>query len=297
MHPCSYLGSADRITDPLIEFLDRKIPVTSSSKALRVSLNEWLTISDYSFDPYVFRPIGTKDWILPLFPGSEMDGGVVGLATPAGKTYHLEALMPLNDFMPSNGFKDGPKFVLAGLDGWIGNGPSAAAVVVRKETGRWRIVQKVSSPFQSEQCKFQRHGNRWIAAIEGRDYPKNLSVSHVMAQVGMRQRFVYSGGVLRAEKPYRTMNPMAILDDLAGAAARGDLGAIRRHCATSSIAKRILKLGSKLKDSGWDIPGNICSPSNQIYLSEELQLRFEFSRHDGRWVLGKLVHYLTSGQR
>lgn len=283
------LGIGQGAPDPIIEYLDRKIPVTLSSKALRASLNEWVTINDYGFDPYVFRPIGTKDWIFPLFPGNEMDGGVVGLATPAGKTYHLESLMLLNDFMPSNGLKDGPKFVLAGLDGWIGNGPSAAAVVVRKESGRWRIVQKVSSPFQSEECKLLRQGNRWVAAIEGRDYPKNLDVSHAMAQVGMRQRFVYSDGVLRAEKPYRTMNPMAILDDLAGAAARGDLGAIRRNCASSSIAKRILKLGPKLKDSGWDIPGNVCSTSNRIYLSEQLKLRFEFSKRNGRFVLAELA--------
>ncbi|MBX7131706.1 MAG: hypothetical protein K1X67_03395 [Fimbriimonadaceae bacterium] len=277
--------------DPLLAFLDNRIPVAKSAKALRASLSQWYDVADYAFDDYVFRPDGVKGWVFPLMPGSEMDGGTVALARPAGKTYRLESLMQLDLFMPSSGFLDGGNLVLAGLDGWMGNGPSAEAVVVRKDGGRWKVTQRASSPFQSEECRFERRGNRWIAAIEGRTYPRNLNVSHAMAQVGMRQRFVYSAGVLRAERPYRTMNPMAVLDDLAGAADRGDIGSIRKNCGSSAVARRVLDLGSKLKDSHWDIPGNVCSTSNSIYLSESLRLRFEFKRAGGRWILNGLKPY------
>lgn len=82
--------------DPLLAFLDNRIPVAKSVKALRASLSQWYDVADYAFDDYVFRPDGVRGWVFPLVPGSEMDGGTVALARPVGKMYRLESLMQLD---------------------------------------------------------------------------------------------------------------------------------------------------------------------------------------------------------
>jgi hypothetical protein len=270
---------------PLLAMLKDRLAVTKSRSSLKAELVASVPINESAFRLGLFQPQGGQQWVIPFLSPDFDSDGFLALATPAGKVYRLEGLMAVDSFMPMGGFFSGRDLVLGGLNGWMGNGPSGAAVLLRRDAKGWRLVNQVDSPFQSEHCKFVREGSSWVAKLDGTDYPVHLNVSHAMAAVGKTQRFIYSDGVLRADKPRRTMNPLAILDDIAGAAAEHHFSKIRPLCATDALARQMLRLGTGVSKSSWDIPGNVSSTSNRVYLSETLHLRFEFGMRSGHWIL------------
>lgn len=275
--------------DSMAGLLTERIPVTNSRSALAKSVLDAAPVNPYAIEYGLFRPRSGSGWIIPLANSDYDNDGWTVYARPVGKTYRLENLFPCGMYLAKSGFFSGQDLVVGGLDGWMGNGPSARAGLLRWDGKRWIQKTWVETDFQAEDCTFRRSGGSWVAVVEGRTYPKHLNVSHAMANVGMRQRFVYSGGRLAASTAMRTMNPMAVLDDLAGAAARGDWAKIRQGCASDALAVRVRRFGRKLSDSHWDIPGNICSTSNRQFISESCDARFDFGLRGGRWVLTRIV--------
>lgn len=216
--------------------------------------------------------------------------GYAYLATRKGRGFHLKALYKVDDdsFLPTTAFAARDTIVVGGLIGWLGNGPSAAAAILSPSKDGWHMGPMISTDFEVWQCKFRPVGSKWITDNIGRTYPTNINVAHVMANVEMSQRFVYEGGKLSALPAHRTMNPMAVLDDLAGEAAVGNLAALRRDCVSRQLAVQISKLGSKLKDSHWDTPSNTKATTDTQYISTSLGLQFNFVRKNGKWLLGAI---------
>lgn len=188
--------------------------------------------------------------------------------------FDAESLLPLS------GFVDGERVILGGNIGWMGNGPSPAACIV---IGR-KVIQTVSVDFEGWDCVFDKR----VAMISGRTYPTVINVCHAMANVEMVSRFTYNKGRLSVAKPRRTMNPMAILDDLALAACRRDYHALRRLTTTDKLAREVAELGVGLKEAGWEVPGSICSVTNTVFEAQPLARRLTFVRWAGVWKLGKL---------
>ncbi len=237
-----------------------------------------------------FNLAGSKYLVISIANDQGSLDGISVLASPSGSGYRLQQLMLLDDnsFMPTSGFVWRKDIVLGGLIGWYGNGPSAAAAVFSPIPNGWNKGNVVSTDFEAWDCQFKRSGSRWIANVVGRTYPKNISVAHVMANVGMSQRFTFNQGKLSSSPAVRTMNPMAVLDDIAGAAADGHFALIRKDCATAALAQRISKLGKGICDSHWDTPSNTKSTSDNQYIASSLGLQFNFVKRGGRWVLGSL---------
>lgn len=277
--------------DELLKELQPQLKSTTSATSLLSTINGTLKAKGIEGNPSTppFRPGGTQDWVFALL-GQEAMTGIVVLATPSGSGYSLEVLMPLtaDSMMPTNGFAWQKEFVFGGLDGWLGNGPAGAAIVLAKGPQGWKKTQSVSTDFEAWECQFKRQGNRWVANVAGRTYPKNINVAHVMSNVEMSQQFMFSNGRLSVGQPKRTMNPMAVLDDLAGAAAKHQIAAIRKNCINDTLAKQVNALGNGLKDSGWSTPSNTTSVRDTDYIATSLGLRFVFTRRSGRWVLSAL---------
>ncbi|HRF60317.1 MAG TPA: hypothetical protein PLH94_10460 [Fimbriimonadaceae bacterium] len=275
--------------DSLAGFLSGKFPVTQSRKVMKQAVTAAMNVDTVALGFGLFRPRNGIGWVVPLNSEAYQDYGVTVYARPVGKTYRLETLFPSGFYLAKSGFFDGAHLIVGGLNGWMGNGPHARAALLRWDGRRWSLQNWVEADFESYECTFRPSGRKWIALIEGRTYPKHIEVPHVMANVGMRQRFIYASGKLVASPAVRTMNPLAVLDDLAGAAARGDTAGVRRGCSSRELAKQVEKLGRKLAGSGWDVPGNMNSTSDRHFIATSLGLRFDFGRVGGQWKLARIV--------
>ena len=212
---------------------------------------------------------------------------VAMLVTGDGKSARVKPLMMVDDdtFLPSQGFEDGSKVVVAGLVGWMGNGPSAAAAVLTPKGRTYSMASQVSSDFEGDVTPFRFSGASAEWSSSGRTYPKYLNVSHAMANVAMQQSYRYVKGKLTMGKARQVPNAMGALDELAHAAAIGDWATVKRLTTTPALAQLIVGWKGALVDSHWGVPGSIGSTSNTQFDSEDLHRRFVFKRIDGRWTL------------
>ena len=205
-----------------------------------------------------FRLGGSTSWIVGLFDRGHP--GMTFLISREG----ADPVYAINDdgLLPQSGFVDGERIVLAGTYGWIGNGPNPAACVIQGA----KVLQLVSADFESEVCHF----NERVARIHGRTYPSVINVCHAMANVEVVSQFTYRKGRLVVGPSKRTMNPMAVLDDLAGAASRRDYHAVRRLTTNDKLAMDVVELGVGLKEAGWGVPGSVCSVTNTVFDAQPL---------------------------
>lgn len=233
----------------------------------------------------VFRLQRSKKYLAVVALGR--DDTVAMLVEGGEKAAKVKPLMMVDDdtFLPSQGFEDGSKIVVAGLIGWMGNGPSAAAAVLIPKGNTYSMASNVSSDFEGDVTPFRFTGNSAEWQSTGRTYPKYLSVSHAMANVAMQQSYRYTNGRLTAGKARHVPNAMGALDELAHAAAIGDRATVRRLTTTPALAQAVLGWKGALVESHWGVPGSICSTANTQFDSEDLHRRFVFKRINGRWTL------------
>lgn len=278
--------------DSALRLLKRRVATVHSGTQLTATVKS--VMKSLHSDGAMINPAlsvqRSKNFIFALVDLEGTGHGFAYLAKRKGAGYDLQTLYEVNDdsFLPTTAFAAQSTIVVGGLIGWLGNGPSAAAAILSPSKDGWHMGPMISTDFEVWQCKFRPVGSKWIADNIGRTYPTNINVAHVMANVEMSQRFVYEGGKLRALPAHRTMNPMAVLDDLAGEAAVGNLAALQRDCVSRQLAVQISKLGSKLKDSHWDTPSNTKATTDTQYISTSLGLQFNFVRKNGKWLLGAI---------
>ncbi len=276
-----------------LESLQNKLAVTSSRSKFIARLK------NHGVDSYYERPFrlaNSKLWVFPLLDTANkfLSPGRVVLADPSGgRHFRLSALVsldPLGSCLPEVGFLKDNNIVLAGLTGWWGNGPDGAVVLLKKTNNGWAVSKQHRTKFQYIGVTLKHAPPAWIVTITGRDYPMNINVSHAMANVEMVQRIVYTNGGIVVEQAHRTMNPQAILDVLAGAAAKKDFPLVRKYCATPGLARQIYRLGNQLKETGWGVPGSICSTGNTKFQAEDLKLQFDFGKRSGHWILIRICN-------
>ncbi len=224
-----------------------------------------------------FRLGGSSSWVVCFHDKED----AAGMAFQIGRD-GAKPLCPINynQLLPLSGFVDRDRVVLGGVMAWYGNGPNPGACIVKN----LKVLQSVDVDFEGWDCFFD---NR-VAKVRGRTYPSVINVCHAMANVEMVGTITYRRGRLVVDSPRRTMNPMAILDDLSRAAAHRDYHAIRRLTTTDQLARAVATLGIALKEAGWQVPGSVCSIENTVYDAQPLGRRLTFVRSSGAWKLGKI---------
>lgn len=271
---------------PWLDQIENKIAITRSKDELIGALQSRAPMDRYALKQGVFRLRNRRWWFVPIIPKDWFEGGIGILAVPVGRIYRFERVMTLGRFLPQDGFLQGRNLVLSGINYWMSNYGRAAAAHLRKGSKGWFEVKRISPEFEGGKCRFLQLGTGCTALIEGPTYPHNFNVSHSEATVEMRQSITYANGLLRTQGPYRTMNPMAELDDIIGAVRMGHYATVRRKCATKAIAKQIQTMRTTFMSATWHPMEN--KVTNTLFFAEQPNLYVEFTRRRGAWLVTKI---------
>ncbi len=194
--------------------------------------------------------------------------------------------------MPCEAVQTLDGLLLSGISDWIGNGPKASLSYYMCDSNRWRVVSEKVASFQTcETMKLEvdrRNSAQFTDIVEGRTYPKHLSVPHVMANVAMRVQFHFNGKYIH-KREWRASNPMAVLDDLVVAIARDDRKAVSALCMRSKDVATLMNYKQVARTTP-DVHNmsSVCSVDDHVFEIPAMGYRFTFAKVGTNWRLAKL---------